>query len=127
MKLILAGIAMCVAAVPALAQSRLDRLFDRTVTATSCELIPNNGRRCSYKFDDVLEFSIKDVGGTDTVIAFTMSYSKNELYAVMYFGCIAVVPGAASSEDRDLSYNVFISPVTGLVYKTSKQCRSTFR
>jgi len=121
----LISLALMLAAVPAQAEGRADRLLKRAVAATSCEQVPNNGRRCNYKFGDILEFSVKDVGGTDTVISFTMSNSKNELYAVMYFGCVAVVPGSASREDHDLSHNVFISPVTGKVYKTSSQCRAS--
>ncbi|MCE3605423.1 hypothetical protein LXA47_17700 [Massilia sp. P8910] len=121
---ILLSFALMLAAFPAQAESRADRLFKRAVAATTCEQVPNNGRRCNYRFGDILEFSVKDVGGTDTVISFTMSNSGHELYAVIYFGCVAVVPGSASRDAPDLSHNVFVSPVTGKVYKTASQCRA---
>lgn len=65
---ILLSFALMLATFSAQAESRADRLFKRAVAATACEQVPNNGRRCNYKFGDILEFSVKDVGGTDTVI-----------------------------------------------------------
>ena len=85
----------------------------------------NNGRSCTYKFGEFLEIGIKDIGGTDTVIGFHHSDMREELYAVMYFGCIAVVPGGAHPRNYDRNYGVFISPTTGRIYSTSAECRKT--
>jgi len=104
-----------------------EALFSRTLAATKCEQVPNNGRYCTYRFEDILEIGIKDVGGTDTVVGFHHSDMRNELYAVLYFGCVAVVPGRAHPTNYNLDYGVFISPKTGLVYHTSSECRATIR
>jgi|CXWL01.1.fsa_nt_gi hypothetical protein len=106
-------------------QSRQDRLFQRAIDATKCEEIPNNGRYCTYKFGDILQVSIKDVGGSDTVVGFQNSNINNELYAVMYFGCVAIVPGYAHPKNYDQDYGVFISPNTGKTYRTVSECKFT--
>ncbi len=109
----------------AFAQSNQDALFQRAVKATKCAQIPNNGRYCTYKFGSELTIGIKDVGGTDTVVGFHNSNIKNELYAVLYFGCIAVVPGEAHPRNYDKDYRVHISPKTGMLYRTSIECRAS--
>ena len=117
--------AMSLALHTAYAQSRQDVLFQRALKATSCEQVPNNGRYCKYDFGPVLTISIKDVGGTDTVVGFNNSNIKSEFYAVLYFGCVVVVPGGAHPRNYDKDYGVHISPKTGLVYKTSTECRAS--
>ena len=117
--------ALLLAQSDAFAQSRQDLLFQRALKATKCEQVPNNGRYCTYKFGTELTIGIKDVGGTDTVVGFHKSSIKNELYAVLYFGCIAVVPGEAHPRNYDKEYGVHISPKTGLVYRTSAECRAS--
>ena len=107
------------------AQSQQDVLLQRALKGTTCEQVPNNGRSCKYEFGNVLTLRIKDVGGTDTVVGFHNSNIKNELYAVLYFGCIVVVPGQAHPRNYDKDYGVHISPKTGLVYKTSAECRAS--
>jgi hypothetical protein len=108
-------------------QSPHDRLFARALAGTKCEQIPNNGRYCTFSFGDSVEIGIKDVGGADTAVGFNNSNIKNEFYAVLYFGCIAVVPGHAHARNYDRNYGVFISPKTGLVYKTSEECRASLK
>ena len=106
-------------------QSKQDVLFQRALKGTTCELVPNNSRYCKYELGKVLTIGIKDVGGTDTVVGFHNSSIKNELYAVLYFGCIAVVPGEAHPRNYDREYGVHISPKTGLEYRTSAECRAS--
>ena len=106
-------------------QSDQDALLQRALKATSCEQVPNNGRYCKYEFGNVLTIGIKDVGGTDTVVGFHNSSIKNELYAVLYFGCIVIVPGNTHPRNYAKEYGVHISPKTGLVYKTSAECRAS--
>jgi hypothetical protein len=126
---------ICIASVLLVSQGTLaassltqqEALFQRALNGTKCEQIPNNGRYCKYQFGNVLEIGIKDVGGTDTVVGFHNSNIKNELYAVFYFGCIAIVPGEAHAKNYGRDYVVFISPKTGLVYQTSQECRASLK
>ena len=114
---------------PTLAQALdlQETLFQRALQGTKCEQIPNNGRYCKYQFGSVLEVGINNVGGSYTVVGFHNSNIKNELYAVLYFGCIAIVPGEAHPKNYNREYGVFISPTTGLVYQTSAECRATLK
>ena len=117
--------AMSLALPTAYAQSKQEVLFQRALKASSCEQVPYNGRYCKYDFGRVLTITIKDVGGTDTVVGFHNSNIKNAFYAVLYFGCIVVVPGEAHPRNYDKDYGVHISPRTGLVYKSSAECRAS--
>jgi hypothetical protein len=106
-----------------------DRLFQRAIKATECNDFPKPTGRyyCTYKFGKVLEIGIKDVGGSDTVIGFHNSNINNELYAVMYYGCVAIVPGHAHPRNYDLDYGVFISPKTGSIFRTSAECQASLK
>jgi hypothetical protein len=99
------------------------QLLNRVLAGTKCEETINNGRICDYLVGKLV-FSIKDVGGTDTVIGFRHSDIQDELYAVMYFGCVAVVPGKAHPRNYNLAFGVHVSPITGNVYATSEACRA---
>lgn len=79
---------------------------------------------CEYKVGDQLTFSIKDAGGADTVVGFHLSDIKNEFYAVLYFGCIVVIPGHAHSKNYDKDYGVYVSPKNGRAYTTKTECQS---
>ena len=128
LRILTPALALLLAAGSAFAQQSLqNRLFQRAIEATKCEEIPNNGRYCTYKFGKVLEIGIKDVGGSDTVVGFHNSNINNELYAVLYFGCVAIVPGHAHPKNYDLDYGVFISPKTGNIYRTSSECRASLK
>jgi hypothetical protein len=121
-------LALLLATTSAFAQKSLqDRLFQRAVEATKCEEIPNNGRYCTYRFGKVLQIGIKDVGGSDTVVGFHNSDINNELYAVLYFGCVVVVPGHAHPKNYSKDYGVFISPKTGNIYRTSPECQASLK
>jgi hypothetical protein len=99
------------------------KLLNRILAGTKCEDVPNNGRRCVYKVG-TLHVSIKDVGGSDTVVGFQHSDSKEEFFAVMYFGCVAVIPSRYEAMKHDRNFGVFISPVTGKVYLSPNECRA---
>lgn len=122
---LLIGLSLAVALSAALGQPMQDALFQRALKGTTCEQTPNNGRYCKYEFGNALAIGIKDVGGTDTVVGFHQSSIKSELYAVLYFGCIAIVPGEAHPRNYNKEYGVHISPKTGLVYRTSAECRAS--
>ena len=128
LRVLIPTLALLLTAGSAFAQQSLqNRLFQRATDAIKCEEIPNNGRYCTYKFGKALEIGIKDVGGSDTVVGFHNSNINNELYAVLYFGCIAIVPGHAHQKNYDQNYGVFISPQTGNIYRTSLECRGTLK
>jgi hypothetical protein len=100
-----------------------DALFEKVVSAAKCQQTVNNGLICDYNVSEDLKLSIKDAGGSDTVIGFRKSNIDARLYAVMYFGCVAVVPGMAHPTGYSKDYGVFISPLNGRVYRTSAECR----
>jgi hypothetical protein len=104
-----------------------DRLFQQAVKAAKCEEITNNGRYCTYKIGKDLEIGIKDVGGSDTVVGFHNSNINSEFYAVLYFGCVAIVPGHAHPKNYNQDYGVFISPKTGSIYRSSSECQASLK
>lgn len=108
----------------AVAQSLQDQLFARVVSGADCKQTVNNGLICDYKVGNKLSFSIKDAGGTDTVVGFHYSNINDEFYAVYYFDCIVVVPGHAHPRNYDRDYGVYVSPKNGLVYRTRQECQS---
>jgi len=109
-----------------LAQSPKDDLFAKVVAGAECKQTVNNGLICEYKVGQKLKFSIKDAGGSDPVIAFRHSDWDDDFYAVMYFGCIVVVPGTASKEKYD-SDGIYIAPKNGRVYMTRNECQAANR
>ena len=100
----------------AVAQSLQEQLFARVVSGADCKQTVNNGLICDYKVGSKLSFSIKDAGGTDTVVGFHYSNINDDLYAVYYFGCIVVVPGHAHPKNYDRDYGVYVSPKNGQPY-----------
>jgi hypothetical protein len=96
-------------------------LLNRMRLGTHCESTPDNGLHCKYRLG-TLEVSIGDVGGANTVIAFNHSDSEEEFYAVMIPGCIAIIPTRGEVAKYGRKFGVFISPVTGKVYMTPKEC-----
>lgn len=108
----------------AFSQSQQESLFERVVAGSDCKQSVNNGLICDYKIGETLSFSIKDAGGTDTVVGFRYSDINKEFYAVYYFDCIVVVPGFAHPRNYDRDYGVYISPKNGRVYKTRQECQS---
>jgi hypothetical protein len=108
----------------AAAQSLQDTLFQRVASSANCQQTVKNGLVCEYNIGHTLSVSIKDVGGGDTVVGFGYSNMNEELYAVLYLGCILVVPGSAHPPGYDRNYGVYISPKNGRVYKTRAECLS---
>ncbi len=108
----------------ALPQSLQDQLFTRVVFGADCKQTVNNGLICDYKVGNKLSFSIKDAGGTDTVVGFRYSNIDDDFYGVYYFDCIVVVPGHAHPRNYDRDYGVYVSPKNGRVYRTRQECQS---
>lgn len=104
------------------AQPQQDALYRLVVASARCEQDAANGRLCRYQIGKTLDVSIKDAGGTDTVVAFNFSSVKEEIYAVWYFGCVAVVPGEASTGRYRDAHGVYISPRNGLVFQSRAEC-----
>jgi hypothetical protein len=105
---------------PSIAQETQESLFERI--EYHCEGVSNNGLWCTYTLGDTLEISIKDVGGTDTLISFRKSDWDTEFYAVMYFGCPVITPGTAHPRVYDSDYGIYISPRNGAIYRTKEEC-----
>ena len=99
------------------------QLLNRVLAGTKCEESMHNGRICDYSVGKLF-ISIKDVGGSDTVVGIRHSDIEDELYAVIYFGCIAIVPGKSHPRGYNKAYGVHVSPVTGNVYATSEACQA---
>jgi hypothetical protein len=98
-----------------------EELFEKVLGGARCQQTKNTGVMCEYKIDD-LAISIKDAGGTDTVVGFQHSNINSKYYAVWYFGCIVVVPGNSHVQNYNRDYGVYISPINGRVYRTKAEC-----
>lgn len=107
----------------AFSEALQDQLFKKVVAGSKCEQTANNGLVCEFTVGDQLSFSIKDAGGADTVVGFRQSNIKSDFYAVLYFGCIVIVPGQAHPRNYDKNYGVYVSPKNGRVYKTKTECQ----
>lgn len=105
------------------AESAKDALFARVVAGAECKQDVSNGLLCSYKVGKRLHIGIKDAGGSDPVISFRHSDWDDDFYAVMYFGCIVVVPGTASKEKYE-SDGIYIAPKNGRVFRTRSECQA---
>lgn len=110
----------------ATAESPKDALFAKVVAGAECKQTVNNGLICEYKVGQKLRFSVKDAGGNDQVVAFRHSDWDDDFYAVMYFGCIVVVPGTASNEKYE-GDGIYIAPKNGRVFRTRSECQAANR
>lgn len=128
---LLRAVQICGAGLLALAAVALGAteptLYDRVHGGVSCEQTADSGRYCTYKIDAVVEIGIKDVGGEHTVVGFRHSNVDAALYAVLYGGCVAIVPGKGNKSAKQRDYGVFISPKTGEVYRASVQCQESLK
>jgi hypothetical protein len=104
-------------------QPAKEELFKNVLSGSDCKQTLNNGLICEYKVGKSLKFSIKDVGGSDQVIAFRHSDWDDDYYAVIYFDCIAVVPGTLTTEKYD-GDGVYIAPKNGRIYRTHHECQA---
>jgi hypothetical protein len=105
------------------AESAKDALFAKVVAGAECKQDVSNGLLCSYKVGKRLHIGIKDAGGNDPVISFRHSDWDDDFYAVMYFGCIVVVPGTASKEKYE-GDGIYIAPKNGRVFRTRSECQA---
>lgn len=94
------------------------------VVGADCKQTLNNGLICEYKAGQKLRFSIKDAGGSDEVIGFHHSDINDDYYAVMYFGCVVIVPGLTNQKKYGKDDGAFIAPKNGRVYRTRQECQS---
>lgn len=110
----------------ATAESAKDALFVKVVAGADCKQTASNGLICEYRVGQKLRFSIKDAGGSDPVISFRHSDWGDDFYAVMYFGCIVVVPGTASKEKYE-GDGIYVAPKNGRVFRTRSECQAANR
>ena len=104
------------------ARSLLDKMFGLVISGTECKQDVNEELICNYRVGQNLKFSIKDAGGSDTVITFRHSDINDDYAAVMYFGCIVVIPGFAT-KNHEKDDNVYISPKNGRAYRNREECQ----
>ena len=102
-------------------------LFDLAIQGTSCKAISDGSLFCKYQIGKDLELSITSVGEEDTGISFLRSDFDGDYFArfgVMH-GCIIVARGMAAPKRGSAGDDfVFISPKTGRIYKTWRECGS---
>lgn len=101
-----------------------DQLFASVLAGGTCKQTANNGLICDYKLKDGPHFSIKDAGGTDTVVGLHHSDISERFYAVIYMNCIVVVPGTAHPNNYGKDYGVYVSPRSGRAYKSQQECQA---
>ena len=101
-------------------------LFDLVVMGASCRQVGSTGTAfwCDYSIGDKLKLIVRQESTGVSNIGFKHSDMQDDLYAVMYDGCVAVVPGAGHPRNYDSRYVAYISPVNGRVYKELGDCKS---
>ncbi len=100
--------------------------YAATTRGASCRQNMEGSRLCTYRVGESLEISIAAVGEPDTGISFLRSDIRGDFYARfgVRHGCIIVAAGeSAPAEARQPPDDLaFISPRTGLVYRTWQEC-----
>ena len=119
-------------AVSAAAQNR--PTYDAVLRGTSCKQSqPAPGEAqldCDYHVGDGLAFVIAGVGEPDAAITVTKASGYEADYYLTFgvlHGCVIVKPGAkatkAAFRDHVLPDMAFVSPKTGKVYTTWRDCQ----
>jgi hypothetical protein len=102
--------------------------YDDTLAGKKCkERDYNQSIDCQYRVGEDLEFSIDDIGMSDTGITFIRSKGfEGDYYATfgLMHGCIIVKHGSHSI--FFCSDFAFVSPKNGRVYKTWEDCKAGF-
>jgi hypothetical protein len=100
--------------------------FEAATSGAKCTQARTGMRTCSYKVGDSLEFTILGVGQFDASVNFERSDAKGDFYARIGLAhrCVIIVPGgrAPSAVVDALGQYAFVSPRTGLVYRTWQSC-----
>ena len=100
--------------------------FETTTKGAMCEQNATGARLCTYRVGKDLEFSIAGVGEPDAGISFIRSDFAGDFYARMgmQHRCVIVSPGKRAPKTATLGegYFAFVSPRTGLVYRTWPEC-----
>ena len=106
-----------------------DELFNVVVRGASCRQEGSTGTAfwCDYAIGPKLRLVVREESTGKSNIAFRHSDMQDDLYAVMYDGCVAVVPGAAHPSNYDQRYVAYISPANGRVYKELADCKAARR
>lgn len=106
-----------------------DELYDLVARSGSCRTYADNEAlwRCEYKVGDKLAFSISAEPVGVRNIAFSHSDIRDDLYAVFYDGCIAVVPAAAHPGKYTREYVAYVSPANGRAYRGLAACKDASR
>ena len=96
-----------------------------TTVGASCTQTPAGVRICTYKVGRDLEISITAVGQDDAGTSVLRSNANGDFYArtCMLHRCIIVSAGVtAPRRALEVDWYAFVSPRTGLVYRTWQAC-----
>lgn len=100
--------------------------FEATTKGAKCEQNAAGARLCTYRIGKDLEFTIAGVGEFDAGISFIRSDFAGDFYARMgmQHRCVIVSPGKRAPKGATTldGYFAFVSPRTGLVYRTWQEC-----
>lgn len=100
--------------------------FEAATSGANCTQARTGMRTCTYKVGHSLEFTILGVGQFDASVSFERSDAKGDFYARIGLAhrCVIIVPGgrAPSAVVDALAQYAFVSPRTGLVYRTWQSC-----
>ena len=116
------AILLMLVAAPIMAQT----VFEATTRGANCVQNSAGSRICTYHVGQGLEFSIAGVGEFDAGISFLHSDQKSDYWARMgmQHRCVVVVAGERAPKESlaGNGYFAFVSPRTGLVYRSWQEC-----
>lgn len=102
--------------------------FEAATTGARCTQNAQGSRMCRYEIGSSLVVSIAAVGESDAGVSFLKSDFNGAFYARMavQHRCVIVSGGMKAPEAAKAldGYLAFISPRTGLVYRTWESCEA---
>jgi hypothetical protein len=102
--------------------------FQAATTGARCTQNAQGSRSCRYEIGSSLVISIAAVGESDAGVSFLKSDFNGDFYARMavQHRCVIVSGGTKAPEATKAldGYLAFISPRTGLVYRTWESCEA---
>lgn len=129
-------VAAAVIAVSATAAAAEDTpTYDLVVAGMTCKQSPLSNERqldCYYRIGRGLAFTIAGVGQLDAAITVEKAEGFDSDYYFtfgMMHGCVVIKPGQKTNDAAlkagKLPDMAFVSPKTGKVYRTWKECQKT--
>ena len=100
-----------------------DALHYRVRTGITCRQAGDGSTVCDYTVGRSLAFQIRHVGLPDALVLVQRSNEAGDYHAafIVENQCVVVAPGKAASPEEPYVW-VYVSPVTGKVYKEEGEC-----